>query len=99
MNKEKDSLRNFATLQITIRGSYSKKFLPASNVTFDTKGANFENDITSENGSRIKTPASKSVILVSFCWKKNVLLTNVTYSLISMKLVIVGVAFFLGHPV
>ena len=33
---------------ITIRGSYSKKFLPISNVTFDTKGAHFENDIASE---------------------------------------------------
>ena len=56
-----------------------------------------------ENGSRIKTPSSKSLILVSFCWKKNALLinalTNVIYSLISLKLVIVGVAFFLGHPV
>ena len=88
---------------ITIRGSYSKKFLPNSNVTFDTKGANFENDIDSENGSKIKTPSSISLILVSFCWKKNVLLitalTNLITSLISFKLVIECVAFFLGHPV
>ena len=46
MNKEKHSLRNFAALPSG--GSYSKKFLPTSNVTFDTKGANFENDIDSE---------------------------------------------------
>ena len=56
-----------------------------------------------KNGSRIKTPSSKSLIFVSFCWKKNVLLlnalTNLIQSLISLKLVIVGVAFFLGHPV
>ena len=56
-----------------------------------------------KNDSRIKTPSSKSLILVSFCWKINVLfintLTNLIWSLISLKLVIVGVAFFLGHPV
>ena len=46
MNKEKHSLRNFAVLQS--RGSYSKKFLPTSIVTFDRKEANFENDIASE---------------------------------------------------
>ena len=45
MNKEKHSLRNFAALQF--RGSYSKKFLPTSIVTFDRKEANFENDIAS----------------------------------------------------
>ena len=46
MNEEKHSLRNFAALQS--RGSYSKKFLPTSIVTFDRKEANFENDIASE---------------------------------------------------
>ena len=39
------SLRNFTVLQSG--GSYSK-FLPTSFVTFDTKEANFENDIASE---------------------------------------------------
>ena len=52
---------------------------------------------------RVKTPSSKSLILVSFCWENNVLLinalTNLIQSLISLKLLIVGVAFFLGHPV
>ena len=38
--KRNHSLRNFAALQSG--GSYSKKFLSTSNVTFDTKGANFE---------------------------------------------------------
>ena len=46
MNKEKHSSCNFAVLQL--RGSYSKKFLPTSIVTFDTKEANFENDIASD---------------------------------------------------
>ena len=46
MNKEKHSLRNFTVLQSG--GSYSKKFLPTSIVTFDTKEATFENDIASE---------------------------------------------------
>ena len=39
MNKEKHSLRS-----VTI----SKKFIPTSIVTFDTKEANFENNIASE---------------------------------------------------
>ena len=41
MNKEKH-------LQHYDPGELLKKFLPTSNVTFDTKGANFENDIASE---------------------------------------------------
>ena len=40
---------------------------------------------------------SKSLILVSFCWKQNFL--RIYNALIALKLVIVGVAFFLGHPV
>ena len=35
-----------------------------------------------KNGSRIKTPSSKSLIFVSFCWKRNVLLINVLTNLI-----------------
>ena len=41
MIKEKHSLRNFAVL--SFGGSYSKKFLPTSIVTFVTKAANLEN--------------------------------------------------------
>ena len=56
-----------------------------------------------KNGSRIKTPSLKSLILVSFCWKKNVVLinalTNLIESLIFLKVVIVGAAFFLCHSV
>ena len=39
---------HYVTLQHYNPGSYSNKFLPTSNVTFDTKGANFDNDIASE---------------------------------------------------
>ena len=46
MDKEKHSLRNFAVSQS--EGSYSKKLLPTSIVTFNTKEASFENDIASE---------------------------------------------------
>ena len=64
-------------------GSYSKTFLPTSIVTFDTKEANFENDIASDIiGSRIKTPSSKSMILVSFCWKRRFIHLNVLTNLI-----------------
>ena len=54
-NKEKHSLCNFAALESG--GATQKKFLPTSNVTFDTKGANFENyTLPQKHGSRIKTP-------------------------------------------
>ena len=80
-NKEKHSLRNFAALQSG--GSYSKKFLPTSKETFDTKGANFEKiTLPQQNGSRITTPSSKSFILVSFCREKNVLFINALTNLI-----------------
>ena len=46
MNKEMHSLRNLAVLQSG--GSYSKKFLLTSIMTFNTKEANFENVIASE---------------------------------------------------
>ena len=94
---------HYVILQHYNPGELLREIPPYLNVTFDTKGANIEKDIDSENGSKIKTPSSKSLILVSFCWKKNVLLitalTNLIKSLISLKLVIESVAFFLGHPV
>ena len=50
-----------------------------------------------KNSSIVKTPSSKSLILVvSFYWGKK---RMYMHSLISLKLVIVGVAFFLDHPV
>ena len=63
-------------------GSYSKKFLPTSNVTFDTKWAHLKMTLPRKNGCRIKTPSSKLLILVSFCRKKNVLLINALTNLI-----------------
>ena len=49
-------------------GSYSKKFLHTTNVTFDTEGANFENDIASEkwlwNQNAFIKIISKSLILL-----------------------------------
>ena len=56
-----------------------------------------------KNGHRIKTPSSKLTILVSSCWKKNCIRNNAhnffILSLVFLKLLIVSVAFFLGHPV
>ena len=101
MNKQKHSLRNFAALQS--RGSYSKKFLPTSIVTFDTKEANFENDIASEKWLQNQNAFIKIIDLSVILLEKNFLcinaLTNLIQSLISLKLVITSVAFFLGHPV
>ena len=103
MNKEKHSLRHFATLQS--RGSYPKKFLPTSIVTLIEKKQILKITLPQKNGSRIKTPSSKLLILVSFCWQKRIFYA-LMHSLIwfspwflLLKLVIIGVAFFLGHPV
>ena len=56
-----------------------------------------------KNGHRIQTPWSKLMILVSSCWKKNFIRNNgyslFILSLVSLKSLIVSVAFFLGHPV
>ena len=56
-----------------------------------------------KNGHRIKTPSSKLMILVSSCWKNNFRCIDAHKSFILspvfLKLLIVGVAFFLGHPV
>ena len=56
-----------------------------------------------KNGHGIKTPSSKLTILVSSCWEKNFIRNNAhnffILSLVFLKLLIVSVAFFLGHPV
>ena len=57
-----------------------------------------------KNGHRIKTPSSKLMILVSSCLKKKNCIQNNAHilfilSLVFLKLLIVGVALFLGHPV
>ena len=78
MNKEKHSLRN---LQHYNPGELLKEIPPY--LTFDTKGANFENDIASEK----------------WLWNQNTFIKIINLGVIfSMKLVIVSVTFFLGHP-
>ena len=56
-----------------------------------------------ENGHRIKTPSSNLKILMSSCWEKNFIRNNAhnffILSLVFLKLLIVSVAFFLGHLV
>ena len=47
MNKEKHSLRNFAVLE-SGGATQRNSSIPTSDVTFDTKGAHFENGIASE---------------------------------------------------
>ena len=101
MNKEKHSLHNFAALQS--RGATQRNSSLPQTWLLIQKEWILKMTFTQINGSKIKTPSSKSLILVSFCWKKNVLLitalTNLIKSLISLELVIESVAFFLGHPV
>ena len=85
------------------RGAKQWTILGTTIVTFQMEVANSENDIVSGNGHRIKTPSSKLMILVSSCWEKNYMCHNthnfVILSLVFLKLLIVDVAFFLGHPV
>ena len=56
-----------------------------------------------KNGRRIKTSSSKLTILVSSCSEKNFIRNNAhnffILSLVFLKLLIISVAFFLGHPV
>ena len=78
-------------------------FGDTSIVTFETEVANFKMTLPQKNGHRIKTPSSKLMILVSFCWENNSIRIYAhsffILSLVFLKLLIVGVAFFLGHPV
>ena len=101
VNKEKHSLCNFAALQ-SGGATQRNSSLPQTWLLIQ-KEQILKMTLPQKNCSRIKTPSSKSLILLSFGWKKNVLLinalTNFILCLISLKLVIVGVAFFLGHPV
>ena len=56
-----------------------------------------------KNGPNFQTPYSKSMIMVSFCWKKTVLTdevkNNFMFLIILKELTIISVPFFLGHPV
>ena len=65
---------HYVTLQHVQWGSYSKKFLPTLNVTFDTNRSRILKrwHCLEDNGSGIQNAfMAKSLILVSFCWKKN----------------------------
>ena len=101
MNKEKHSLHNFEALQ-SGGATQRNSSLPQTGLLIQ-KEQILKMTLPQKNGSRIKTPSSKSLIWVSFCWEKYVLLinalTNSILLLISLKLVILAVAFFLGHPV
>ena len=59
--------------------------------------------LTNKNSARIRTPYPKLMIMVSFCWKMNFphnkTKINSVLLMMSLKLTIKVVAFFLGHPV
>ena len=78
---EKHSLRNLAALQsggATLRNSS----LPQTWLLIQ-KEQILKITLPQKNGSRIKTPSSKSLILVSFCRRKNVLFINALTNFIS----------------
>ena len=80
------------------------KICGTSIVTFEIEGQILKMTLPQKNGHRIKTPSSKLTILVSSCWGKNFFIHNNAHnsfilSLVFLKLLIVSVAFFLGHPV
>ena len=56
-----------------------------------------------KNGPNFQTPYSKSMIMVSFCWKKTILTdevkNNFMFLIILKELTIISIPFFLGHPV
>ena len=99
MNKEK---HYYVILQHYNPGELLKEIPPYLKRDFWYKRSNLKIMTMSKNGSKIKTPSSKSLILVSFCWKKKVLLitalTNLIKSLISLKLVIESVSILSGPP-
>ena len=69
MNKEKHSLRNSAALQ-SGEGTHRNSSLPQSWLLIQKKQI-LKMTLLQKNGSRIKTPSSKPLILVSFCWKND----------------------------
>ena len=70
---------------------------------FEKEGQILKMTLPQRNGDRIKTPSSKLTILVSSCWEKNDRNNDAhkffILLLVFLKLLIVSVAFFLGHPV
>ena len=101
MNKEKHSLRNFAALE-SGGATQRNSFLPQTWLLIQ-KVQIFKMTFAQKNGSRIKVPSSKLTILVSSCWENNFIRNNAhnffILSLVFLKLLIVSIAFFLGHPV
>ena len=71
MNKEKHSLRISAVLQ-SGEGTQRNSSLPQSRLLIQ-KQQILKMTLLQKNGSRIRTPPAKSLILVSFCWKNNFL--------------------------
>ena len=91
------SLRILKQEQTFYPGRPNSGNLSVCHVTFETEVANFENDIVLPPKTAIESKQMSS------CRKKNCVRNNAhnffTLSLVFLKLLIVGVAFFLGHPV
>ena len=95
-NLENEIKTPLSKLTILVSSCWEKNFI--RNNAHNYRRANLENEI--------KTPLSKLTILVSSCWEKNFIRNNahnffILHSayLVFLKLLIVSVAFFLGHPV
>ena len=80
MNKEKHSLHNFVALQSG--GATQRNSSLPQTLLLIQKEQIWKMTLPQKNGSRIKMPSSKSLSLVSFCWKKNVLLIKALINLI-----------------
>ena len=68
-------------------------------VTFETDVANLENDIASEKRLYNQNAFIKINDLGVILLRKNSIYNFFILSLVFLKLLIVGIAFFLGHPV
>ena len=78
--KRSISLHNFAALQ-SGEATQINSSLPQLWLLIQKKQI-LKMTLPHKNGSRIKMPSSESLILVSFCWKKNFLLINALTNLI-----------------
>ena len=86
------------------RGRQTMEICGTSNCNFwDRSGKFWKWHCLRKTAIESKTPSSKLMILVSFCWEKNSIRINAhnffIFFLVFLKLLIVSVAFFLGHPV
>ena len=99
--KRSIQLRNFAALQSG--GATRRNTSRPQTWLLIQKEQILKITLPQENGSRIKMPSSKLMILVSSCWEKNYTNNNAhkffILFLVFLKLLIISVAFFLGHPV